>query len=237
MELQTVLDYGALKRLLAKMLQMSWGSRHSYTEHHDTINTCLLCKATALWFSLATRLLEKNETQLEQDVDGTSLGSLTEDRPSRMQTQRISIKNFRRKIRRLTHGETDTSEDFSIVSSSLPGGKFGTFPGKGGRRAFSPGEDNKKHLQGDVVDFERESPPAAEVRSKPRKTLHKMDSLPALPEEKGEERRGEEEEDDIHKVFQFCRDVSYCVGRPPAYCSQWIGSQAIQWNLSIVVTV
>lgn len=208
MELQTVLDYGALKRLLAKMLQMSWGSRHSYTDHHDTINTCLLCKATALWFSLATQLLEKNEMQLEHDVDGTSLGSLTEDRPSRMQNQRISIKNFRRKIRRLTHGETDTSEDFSIVSSSLPGGKFGTFPGKGARRAVSPGED-KKHLQGETVDFERESPPAAEVRSKPHKTLHKMDSLPALPEEKGEERKaGEEEEDDIHKVFQFCRDVS-----------------------------
>ena len=29
----------------------------------------------------------------------------------------------------------------------------------------------------------------------------------------------------------------HCVGRPPAYSSQWIGSQAIQWNLSIVVTV
>ena len=29
----------------------------------------------------------------------------------------------------------------------------------------------------------------------------------------------------------------HCVGRPPAYSSRWIGSQAIQWNLSIVVTV
>ena len=29
----------------------------------------------------------------------------------------------------------------------------------------------------------------------------------------------------------------HCVGRGPAYSSQWIGSQAIQWNLSIVVTV
>ena len=29
----------------------------------------------------------------------------------------------------------------------------------------------------------------------------------------------------------------HCVGRSPACSSQWIGSQAIQWNLSIVVTV
>ena len=43
------LDYGMLKRLLLQMLQMPWGSKHSYTDHHETTNSCLLCKVCVVY--------------------------------------------------------------------------------------------------------------------------------------------------------------------------------------------
>ena len=225
------LDFSTLKRMLVRMLQMSWGSKHSYTDHHDTTNTCLLCKATALWFSLATQLLIENEKQQQLEEDGgggDSFISPVEGRPSRSQHQRISMKAIRSKIRRLTHGETNTLDDFNPATASLPVGKF---PRKKGaldesRKVASEGSDGKV-LQGEDVEFDREFPPA-EVKPKP-KMLRKMATvpsdmlqamLPALQEEDGEEdeeeeeeeRDEEEEEEDeeeeaIQKVFQLCRDV------------------------------
>ena len=231
-----MLDYGSLKRLLVKMLQMSWGSRHSYADHHDTTNTCLLCKATALWFSLATRLLTENEEQLlrqlEEEEDSASFASHLDGAPSRSQQQRISMKlALKKKLRKLTHGETNTSEDFQ--TSLGPVGKFCTFPRKkgaahqqefkktgsagvdGGRRKSPPGGEQ-------LTDFDREFPPA-EVKSKLKKDpLRKMATvqsealqvLPALAEEgeeEEEEGEGEVYDEDVHTIFRLCRDVRTCV--------------------------
>ena len=251
MKLEThKLDYGSLKRLLVKMLQMSWGSKHSYTDHHDTTNTCLLCKATALWFSLASRLLEENEKHEacreeneETAAAGNSFVSQVESHdgcPSRSQHQRISMKFIKNRIRRLTHGESNTSDDFVTASLPVGGGKFGTYPGKKGaledsRKAMSAGSDgsNKvKTVHGDeMTDFDREFPPA-EVKSKPTKhQLRKMgtglgeasQTLPSLREEEEEEEQareeeqGEEEEhEDIHTIFHLCRDV--CAVYMSIYC-------------------
>ena len=240
MKLEThMLDYGSLKRLLVKMLQMSWGSKHSYTDHHDTTNSCLLCKATALWFSLATQLLEENEKReacLEEVDDVTAAGNSFsqveghDGRPSRSQHQRISMKSIKNKIRRLTHGESNTS-DYSTSSLPMGSSKFGTYPGKKGdsRKAMSAGSDvkGKSHHGEEVTDFDREFPPA-EVKSKLRK--HQLRRTPvvqselaqALPslreedeeeEEEGEEEEEEGEEEDtenIHTIFHLCRDV--CAG-------------------------
>ena len=234
-----MLDYCTLKRLMVRMLQVPWGYKHSYTDHHNTTNTCLLCKATALWFSLATQLLEKNEkrqrTLEEEGGEGTGdLVSMVDGRVLRAQHQRISMKAIRSKIRKLTHGETSTSEDFNPAFSSLPM-KFNTLPGRGShkreledsRNTVSVGCDGAKAPVELEAEFECDFPPA-EVKPKPKRPLRKMatyqsEALPALQEEAGEEGEGEEEEDeddergreeeeeedgeDIHKVFQLCRDV------------------------------
>ena len=230
-----MLNYTMLQRLLVKMLQMSWGSKHSYNDHHDTTNTCLLCKATALWFSLVTQLLKECELQLEEaeeehdGVAGSGFASRGDNgRPSRLQQQRISMKLvLKKKLRKLTHGETNASDDFKPHILS-PGGNFSTFPRKKAdenRRGASPGVisgKGKSPQRGeDSTDFDREFPPA-EVRSKPRKVpLRKMatvqsegvqQSLPAVLEREelteGEESSAmEEDNEDIHTVFKLCRDV------------------------------
>ena len=126
-----------------------------------------------------------------------------------------------------------SSTTTSVVS---PGsGKFGTFPRKRGERGgseergMSPGAMSNKGKSprgsGDLTDFDRDFPPA-EVKSKPRKNPLKkiatvqIDSQQApafsgLLEKVSEEREegggggeGGEEADDLHLVFQLCRDVS-----------------------------
>ena len=77
-----------------------------------------------------------------------------------------------------------------------------------------------------MTGFDKQFPPA-EVKSKPKKnllrrmgTVHSegLQALPEVPEEEGggggEGEEGEEEEgesDDIHTIFQLCRDVCVCV--------------------------
>ena len=225
-----MLDYSALKRLLVQMLQMPWGSKHSYTDHHETTNSCLLCKATALWFSLATQLLEESERQLEEEERTAGMEGFSPTdggRPTRLQQQRISMKLALKKLRRLTYGETPEEQQQqgpSVTSSG--GGRFGTFPRKRGgseERGMSPGAVSNKgkspQASDDATEFDREFPPA-EVKSKPRKRpLRKMatvqgessqPALAALVEEvmKGreeektreKERGGEREEEEVDKI-------------------------------------
>ena len=225
-----MLDYSALKRLLVQMLQMPWGSKHSYTDHHETTNSCLLCKATALWFSLATQLLEESERQLEEEERTAGMEGFSPTdggRPTRLQQQRISMKLALKKLRRLTYGETPEEQQQQGPSVTSPGGgRFGTFPRKRGgseERGMSPGAVSNKgkspQASDDATEFDREFPPA-EVKSKPRKRpLRKMatvqgessqPALAALVEEvmKGreeektreKERGGEREEEEVDKI-------------------------------------
>ena len=62
------------------MLKRSWGSLHTYPDHRDTSNMCLLCRAMALWFSLVRKLIEeytKREMENRGHDEGTDLGSPT----------------------------------------------------------------------------------------------------------------------------------------------------------------
>lgn len=72
------------------MLTKNWGTTHTY-DHRDTSNMCLLCRAIALWFSLASKLIERyskeggarTEVMDEMEV----LSPVTEIRK-----QRVSVK-------------------------------------------------------------------------------------------------------------------------------------------------
>ena len=143
-----------------------------------------------------------------------------------------------RKLKQLTHEKTTVSDVFPPSSSVVSpgggsgGGKFGTFPRKrrgSDERGTSPGAVSNKGKSprgsGDLTDFDREFPPA-EVKSKPRKnplrkmptvqgdSSHQPPSFSALLEKVSEEREEgeggerEEESEDLHLVFQLCRDVS-----------------------------
>ena len=62
------------------MLKRTWGSLHTYPDHRDTSNICLLCRAMALWFSLVRKLIEENtkrKMESEGHDEGTDLGSPT----------------------------------------------------------------------------------------------------------------------------------------------------------------
>lgn len=54
------------------MLQVEWGSNHSYPDHLESSNLCLLCHGMSLWLILAKRLImEYVQMELKkQDAGG-----------------------------------------------------------------------------------------------------------------------------------------------------------------------
>ena len=193
MQLNTpTLSYNTLLNLLVKMLQSPWGSSHTYQDHHDTTNTCLLCKATSLWFSLATKLLEENEQRHRamEEEEATDLPSPSGERPSHVQLQRSSMRKLALKIsRKLTHSESP--DDFS-PPSSLPA-KLGSAPERHSARwleeskFLSLGNDGGKGQGVEEADFGRDFPPA---EPKPKKQFRKMGSSSSRSDYQVRERGG-----------------------------------------------
>jgi len=59
-----------LHAAMAKMLQHVWGSNHSYSDHRESTNLCLLCRGMELWFGLACKLVEEYARREREDSTG-----------------------------------------------------------------------------------------------------------------------------------------------------------------------
>lgn len=76
------LSYTVFQKTLVHMLTRSWGSLHTYQDHQDTSNMCLLCQAMALWFSLVNKLIKEYARREESSGgdEAADLGSPTVSR-------------------------------------------------------------------------------------------------------------------------------------------------------------
>ena len=138
------MDYTALLKTVVHMLKRSWGSLHTYPDHRDTSNMCLLCRAMALWFSLVRKLIEeytKREMENGGHDEGTDLGSPTVmRRRSFLKLKSLTPTTHKRKkavsmtegtisaVFKLSHGKKISGEsvDFLDFEASKPQGRKGS---------------------------------------------------------------------------------------------------------------
>ena len=85
----STLEYCVLQKILLRMLMRKWGSTHTYQDHKDTTNMCVLCRAMALWFSLVRKLVEGYAKEgVDEGVDATDVVSPTPE----SRRPRVSLK-------------------------------------------------------------------------------------------------------------------------------------------------
>ena len=78
-EFQILTDqYSNLQKTLVRMLQVEWGSNHTYPDHLESSNLCLLCHGMSLWLTLAKRLIiEYVQMELKKQDAGEKRRRLT----------------------------------------------------------------------------------------------------------------------------------------------------------------
>ena len=66
----SILESSSLHAMLVKMLRHVWGSNHTFQDHREPVNICLLCRATELWFGLASKLISEYARREREDSAG-----------------------------------------------------------------------------------------------------------------------------------------------------------------------
>ena len=66
----SVLESSSLHSMLVKMLRHVWGSNHTFQDHREPVNICLLCRGTQLWFGLASKLICEYARREREDSMG-----------------------------------------------------------------------------------------------------------------------------------------------------------------------
>ena len=229
------MDYTALLKTVVHMLKRSWGSLHTYPDHRDTSNMCLLCRAMALWFSLVRKLIEeytKREMENGGHDEGTDLGSPTVmRRRSFLKLKSLTPTTHKRKkavsmtegtisaVFKLSHGKKISGEsvDFLDFEASKPQGT----------------------CRKGSVDLPQEPPPSEEKLKvqpdRPRKLAMVQShsefevvscrggagalTPPSIPPAYKKETQ-EDVIPPIYKIFQLCIKVSVHLSRssPPSLC-------------------